>query len=480
MSTISLLRKVAVILTTLQLAACTSPSPDNTDQTKALTGSSALMVAGCESTPTDDFASYIRPGWQNPSPTLQKIVIASDPQPFRAMTKRNPYEEKVDEAKWKLNLSENWTGTFKLQRQGSYHIPLLVNGDMTDFGHGNERSAMRERMRKMGYENGPLMLPGLGNHDYDQNVGDCANNGCARDAVCDHIKWVSAIKNNGTGVNFDYNYNASSRTHSGSLAYSLDVGNIHIVQLNLQPNYTKNFSSGFPTKTHFNITSSMNWLRSDLQAAKQRGKYTIINMHNMVSDEAEVKALSSLAADNKVVAIFAGHLHGSLGQVRKLGKVPVFQDGALLARSFLTVLFYWDVKVMQVNAFADFNDAGEWKYNIDTLEPPAPPEGSSMEITVYTNANYQGKSCTLTLTVGHTTQLCSDYLLLPVNSMKVRNYSGRTLKLVGPILNYLMINGSFTGDFELPDFNDGHTLPSPLTYHTFLPLRTYVNVESHK
>jgi inactivated superfamily I helicase len=77
------------------------------------------------------------------------------------------------------------------ERDVPYHVPVVVNGDITEYGHGNERSAMQAMFRKMAAGvGGPLLLPGLGNHDYENNVDDCSNNGCARDAVCDHIAWV--------------------------------------------------------------------------------------------------------------------------------------------------------------------------------------------------------------------------------------------------------------------------------------------------
>ena len=471
-------KRLTLLALSVQLSACLNTSPTTTDQTESVNGTAAAVtgIQGCGATASENFESYIAPGWQQASPRLQKIMIASDPQPFRAMINRNPYQEEVNETRWKRLFSESWTGLFRLQRQGDYHVPLLVNGDMTDYGHGGERKAMREAMKKMGFKDGPLMLPGLGNHDYDQNVEKCSNNGCARDAVCDHIEWVTAIKNKSSGVNFDYQWLSSSNTHRGSLAYSVDVGKIHIVQLNTEPTYHVKFETGgFPNgnpKTRFDITSSMDWLERDLRDASARGQYTIINMHRWSWMDPGLPRFTKLAEDNKVVAVFLGHVHRQLGYVWKIGKIPVFQDGALLARSFLNVLFYWDTKVMQVNAFADFNDVGEWKYNMDTLgdppPPPPPPPEKLSTITLYPRKNFQGEPCTFTMESydeKFLTMLCPGIVWgLTLNpSIKVKNYTGSLVALEG-ISAARFVENNYSGDFELPDLDldDNKQLPSPL------------------
>ncbi len=477
-------KRLTLLALSVQLSACLNTSPTTTDQTESVNGTAAAVtgIQGCGATASENFESYIVPGWQRASPTVQKMVIASDPQAFRIMTNKDPYKEEVNESKWRETLDGRWSELFAHYRKlGDYHVPLLVNGDMTDFGHGGERKVLRGLIKKWGDNKGPLMLPGLGNHDYDQNVGKCSNNGCARDAVCDHIEWVTAIKNKSSGVNFDYQWLSSSSTHRGSLAYSVDVGKIHIVQLNTEPTYHVKFETGgFPNgnpKTRFDITSSMDWLERDLRDASARGQYTIINMHRWSWMDPELPRFTQLAEDNKVIAVFLGHVHSRLGYVWKIGKVPVFQDGALLARSYLDVTFNWNTKIMQVNAEgAGFRNIGFWKYNMDTLEdvtllppppppPPPPPEGT-VTITLYEEKNFQGKTCTFHVKRDQETLLAflcnfSAWVTSPNISMKVKNYNNSTI-ILKSVTAGRWISGSYAGDFELPDLTIGNPLPPPL------------------
>ncbi|MCE7764502.1 hypothetical protein GQL56_17805 [Pseudomonas putida] len=322
-----------------------------------------LAIPGCSSTGTENFANYIRPGWElanEHNAKEQRFVIASDPQPFRVMVTRNPYSEKVDEDRWKTKAGMFFDLMSAVGRQvGDSYVPLIVNGDMTDYGHGNEREVMRTYMKKAATADGPLMFPGLGNHDYDNNVGDCGNNGCARDAVCDHLTWVKTLSASVPGgFNFDYAWDASEHTHSGSFSYSFNVGKVHVVQLNNEPTYTRSFSTGWPTKTYFEVRNSWAWLEADLRAAREKNLFTIVNMHKNGDWQEEPlrrTKFKDLIEKYGVVSVFAGHYHSLLGSDPNIGRVPAFQTGAMLAQSYLTVLFDWQANVLRVNALADHN-----------------------------------------------------------------------------------------------------------------------------
>ena len=337
---------------------------------------------GCEHTPTQSFHKLIKPGWDKVADypnNRQKLIIASDPQPFRAMTQRSPYAERVDAKQWHANI--DWvTERIRRARDASYYVPLIINGDLTDFGHRRERKLMQDKMlRARASQPGPLMFPGLGNHDYDQNVGDCANNGCARDSVCDMVMWGETLQ---PQANFDYRWDSRKRTHRGSLAYSVDVGRVRIVQLQMEPTYTRHFETGggfAPNKkARFSITASMDWLERELHAAYLEKKYVIVNLHKRYhwrDDAVRDGRFRQLLERYKVVAVFAGHYHAQLGPMGSIGTVPVFQTGAMLAKSFLEVTFDWTHNTMHVaSRYSGRRVWQETVVNLPALRPPAIPK----------------------------------------------------------------------------------------------------------
>ena len=56
---------------------------------------------------------------------------------------------------------------------------MIVNGDLTAFGRGHELEWYKEIYGKLI----PRVYPGLGNHDYANNVDECAQNQCANRMV---------------------------------------------------------------------------------------------------------------------------------------------------------------------------------------------------------------------------------------------------------------------------------------------------------
>lgn len=432
-----------------------------------------MTAQGCELTyrDTSTFSGYLGRGWQTPE-SANKLIIVSDPQPFYTFS---------GESAWRLPMA-SLARTLELQRQGSAYVPMIINGDITHYGHGDQRKAFRDQI--VGYSAnrpGPLLLPGLGNHDYEINIDDCANNGCARDAVCDHILWTKSIASSTTGMNFDYQYSSDTRRHTGSLSYSLDIGKLHIVQLNLEPTYTTRFSTGGGTiispgeKTHFDITSSMSWLEADLMAAKGRGQYTIINMHtpNQWQNEGvRTGKFKQLVEANRVIGVFAGHYHSLLGRQAgySIGKVPVFFSGSMPQKNWLRLLFDWDKKILQVDAYANVDHVQEYKYNMDTfqdLTPPPPPK--PVRVTLFSEKNFRGSSCTMELEansrkdIGRECRSMADKVGI---SMKVTDfgYAGKSLCLskvyeFGYSRCYL---GDYRGDFEVADFSWPGELPPGL------------------
>ncbi|QVM91112.1 metallophosphoesterase [Pseudomonas entomophila] len=338
-------------------------------------GSANAAVAGCEDTTTDTYGDYHRSGWNHLAEYpqgRQKMIIASDSQGFRYMSQRfDEYQEEVDSAGW--HKTAPVYEAIARERDEPYHVPVVINGDITEFGHGDERRAVQKMFRKMAAGvGGPLMLPGLGNHDYDNNVNDCGNNGCARDAVCDHIAWVKAL---GPVNAFDYRY--ENDTHEGSLSYSVTVGRVRIIQLNNEPTYERQWSTGggwsFKPKRHFAINRSLDWLARQLEEAQAQGETVIVNMHKdseWQDMDIRYDAFPQLLEKHGVVAVFSGHTHWNVGKYHQgFGSVPNFKTGALNAGTYLRLTFDWPAQqllVDEVSMDGHFN-----KTHVVELKPSA-------------------------------------------------------------------------------------------------------------
>ncbi|MGJ7551885.1 hypothetical protein [Pseudomonas alloputida] len=377
----------------LALSGVTYADSDNT--------STMLARLGCGDSDSESFEEYIKPGWNNlveyPG-NKQVMIVASDPQAFRYIASRQPWEEGVGESQWREKIAPVLRA-IRAERNQPYYVPVIINGDMSEFGHGKERKVTRSVFRENlpGRVAGPLMLPGLGNHDYSNNVNDCANNGCARDSVCDLITWVYPISMSARPQSaFDWTWRMPSTT-TGSLAYSVTVGRVHIVQLNNEPSYTVNFSTGGAgtgkDKVYFNITSAMNWLEQDLAAASARGEQIIINFHRMDIWTTGLHRngwFADMVKKYKVVAIFNGHDHRMFGKGRVLyGGVPVFYSGSLMGQSYLRLTFDWSFMTLKVEPVL----LGSGVVKPEQMDLPLRSDPNMIAIQLYEGESFTGASC---------------------------------------------------------------------------------------
>jgi cytolysin (calcineurin-like family phosphatase) len=139
--------------------------------------------------------------------------------------------------------------------------------------------------------------------------------------------------------------------YSGSLAYSKNVGDVHLVQLNNEPTYTTKIAHAL-NPTTFNITSALDWLETDLRLARVSGYAIIINMHkwdDWQGDWQQQQRFLDMIEKYEVTAIFAGHYHTQGGGKRWMGKVPMFLSGATSQQTYLTASFSDDRKLLHVN-----------------------------------------------------------------------------------------------------------------------------------
>ena len=132
------------------------------------------------------------------------------------------------------------------------------------------------------------------------------------------------------------------------MSYSWDIGDIHFVQLHNHPYYKTTWSRWNHPKAlrnYYFIEPSIDWLRKDLALAAKKKKKIIINLHDHQRTMINKEFLKILK-DYKVSALFAGHLHSLVGQVKfpsacndpSIG-VPCFLSGGAAYRSVLAVRF---------------------------------------------------------------------------------------------------------------------------------------------
>ncbi|POA33436.1 MULTISPECIES: metallophosphoesterase [unclassified Pseudomonas] len=293
--------------------------------------------------------------------TPRHMVFVSDSQyPWTDLTDDNlPDPNKEARSKELIELQYSDISSFRKLNGGASRIPVMINGDITAFGHGGERSYM-----KSVFENKleGLYDYGLGNHDYANNVDDCFLNSCAAGSVNDLKEryWGKvesmdlAARSSGVGTIF-----------YGSLAYSKNVGDVHMVQLNNEPTYTVSFTSGNPfAPTVFEITPALDWLEGDLKSAREQGKIIILNMHKVFDwkgDDEQIARFQQMLEKYRVTAVFGGHDHWGAGTYFDWGKsqyfgdVPVFLSGSASQQTYLIASFTADRQSLAVSVVRNSN-----------------------------------------------------------------------------------------------------------------------------
>ncbi len=234
---------------------------------------------------------------------------------------------------------------------------VIMNGDLTAFFHPYQLDLFRQHYDPQFPTADPdvlqlPMFPGLGNHDYANNVNDCWGlelidwpvylaNGCAAQAV----RWMKGIV--GCGIMPSVPYAQVVNFDVGSLSYSWDYRGYHFVQLHNYPTYT--------VPAPVNVSSSITWLANDLAAAAAAEKRIVLNMHDYGDHWSPFNASFLAAIAGKpVVALFAGHFHGTHGRFSTVPgtSIPVFISGSADTRHFLIAEFadtYFSVATVNTN-----------------------------------------------------------------------------------------------------------------------------------
>jgi len=261
-------------------------------------------------------------------------VIASDPQYPRVNPKEDGSTD--DKALSEKLIREQYAAVnrYRDANGGRDAVPVMINGDITEFYHGWQASKMRELIKILG----PSVYQGLGNHDYDNNIGDCWNDGCARDGILDMYEHGTKIGADDLHFSMIADNWTNSKTFKGSLAYSKTIGDFTFIQLHNHPAYTRTFKSSEGIwSLDFYIEKSLDWLEQQLQKAKTNKKHVIINVHRPPKDDypaQDIERFEKLIKNYGVKAIFDGHTHVAQKE-NDFGDIPVFNSGAGFKKTFL-------------------------------------------------------------------------------------------------------------------------------------------------
>ena len=297
--------------------------------------------------------------------TPRHMVFASDTQyPWTDKTDdRAPESDKEFEvrSKWLIETQLKSIADFRSQYGSQAEVPVMINGDITAFGHGWQRSFMRSALNK--HFKGEYLY-GLGNHDYENNVDDCFTNNCAAGSIVEFKE-----HHEGKVDSFDLKITSGflSKTYSGSLAYSKNIGEVHMVQLNNEPTYTARISHPL-NPTTFEINDALDWLETDLSLARASGYAIIINMHKPLSHDGnheQQKRFREMLNKYQVTAIFAGHLHKDGGDSYWKGNVPMYLSGSTSQQTYLIASFTEDRKQLEISLVE--NNKWQNRKLIDTI-----------------------------------------------------------------------------------------------------------------
>lgn len=260
------------------------------------------------------------------------------------------------------NLRDNASTPFK---------GLIINGDLTSFGHDYEREFFHNNYTIHNPKKDDLLIyPGLGNHDYQNNVNDCGakdtqgRNNCAGGMMHIMADWILGYKGLDKGKTpvcnklliscdiYAFNKNpwqtTGNRNVNGSLAYSWEIGDFRFIQLQNYPHYTVTFKRGWnkgASSWTMQAKNSMVWLGKQLEDAHNNNKYVVLNLHDIQyyfnENGDQKKELEDLIKQyqKNIRAIFVGHLHQRIGKHGSLGGVDIIYSGAPIAGRFLKVEF---------------------------------------------------------------------------------------------------------------------------------------------
>ncbi|QWH75453.1 hypothetical protein EXW59_00815 (plasmid) [Bacillus mycoides] len=291
------------------------------------------------------FSNFNTPG--TASGLLQAFAITSDPQyPWTNNTDAGiPEDDDTKKRRSEELIREQYNNVNNYMNNLPSGVPgaVLINGDMTAFGHGNEWDKINSLV---GILNRPYYF-GLGNHDIENNFNACANNGCFKNSL-NYLQGHVRRHNNIPSSQFDYSVQegiggtwacSTRERRQGSFAYAFDMGNICFIQLQHNPSMNKHADITSTNCHEYHIYPNRNWVENQLRRARDSGKIIIVNVHfrpNIPLD------YINLFQQYGVVVTFDGHMHSQLGNFASGGGIPNFRSGSASQRTYLILEQYAD------------------------------------------------------------------------------------------------------------------------------------------
>jgi hypothetical protein len=208
---------------------------------------------------------------------------------------------------------------------------VIVNGDLTAYGHQPEFEVWKSLADTLTVK----LYPALGNHDYENNVkpdpestDGCANNNCAERMVKYMQAWLDENKASVSAdlLHFDVNTN----TYIGSMAYSFEIGTVHVVMLQNHPDYSRRITL-FPSSKTYDIRPSLDWLERNLRLARALDRAIIVCTHSYDDDDCfrsgpGLTEFRELMTHYGVAVVFAGHIHPEFGLIDTIHGPTIYGD----------------------------------------------------------------------------------------------------------------------------------------------------------
>lgn len=291
--------------------------------------------------------------WCNGVPRPFTLAVTSDPQfPWKNEGDIPSSGNEIDDSR--VSIPQAYQSINKYHATKAALSGVIVNGDVTAFGHGWQWDYMHEQLATLK----PPVFMGLGNHDYQNNVNDCAQNGCVRNSLNAFEKYLPANVNVDRSVRYYYEFPANYKEFKGSYAWSKEINGVHFVFLNNEPTYSfeaSGYNGSEARNERFKIASAISWLDANLAQARANGKPIVLVYHKpgdfKETDGFTRARFEEMVRKYKVSMIFWGHLHGagSAPQRHVFGGATAVFSGSASTQTYLIAKF--DKIKGQVNVY---------------------------------------------------------------------------------------------------------------------------------